>query len=37
VEKDHEKIKICRNGKPIALPVPLEAHEGTQRFFSFYF
>jgi prevent-host-death family protein len=24
VEKDHEKIKICRNGKPIALLVPLE-------------
>lgn len=29
VEKDHEKIKICRNGKPIALLVPLEAHEGS--------
>lgn len=24
VEKQHEKIKICRNGKPIALLVPLE-------------
>ncbi len=25
VEKDHEKIKIYRDGKPIALLVPLEA------------
>jgi antitoxin (DNA-binding transcriptional repressor) of toxin-antitoxin stability system len=24
VEKQHEKIKICRNGKPIALLVPLD-------------
>lgn len=24
VEKNHEKIKICRNGKPIALLVPLD-------------
>ncbi|MCK4760566.1 MAG: type II toxin-antitoxin system prevent-host-death family antitoxin [Candidatus Aminicenantes bacterium] len=25
VEKDREKIKICRNGKPVALLVPLDA------------
>lgn len=25
VEKEHEKIKICRDGKPIALLVPLES------------
>jgi prevent-host-death family protein len=24
VEKEHKKIKICRNGTPIALLVPLE-------------
>lgn len=24
VEKDHEKIKICRNGRPIALLIPLD-------------
>jgi prevent-host-death family protein len=24
VEKEQEKIKICRNGKPVALLVPLE-------------
>jgi prevent-host-death family protein len=31
VEKDHEKIKICRNGKPIALLVPLEAPGGSTK------
>jgi prevent-host-death family protein len=25
VEKDHEKVKICRNGRPIALLVPIDA------------
>lgn len=25
VEKEHEKIKICRKGKPVALLVPLES------------
>ncbi len=24
VEKEHEKIEICRKGKPVALLVPLE-------------
>jgi len=29
VEKDHEKIKICRNGKPVALLIPLENQRDT--------
>lgn len=24
VEQEHERVKICRNGKPVALLIPLE-------------